>query len=64
MNTFPGQSFSNHICKQLLHDLKEARRYWKLKEEAQDKLLGELSLEELIDLLQDKTTNTNTTREI
>jgi hypothetical protein len=25
--------------KQLLHDLKEARRYWKLKEEAQDRTL-------------------------
>jgi hypothetical protein len=24
-------------CKQLLNDLKEARRYWKLKEEAQDR---------------------------
>jgi hypothetical protein len=26
-------------CKQLLNDLKEARRYWKLKEEAQDRTL-------------------------
>jgi hypothetical protein len=26
-------------CKQLLDDLKEARRYWKLKEEAQDRTL-------------------------
>jgi hypothetical protein len=26
-------------CKQLLDDLKEARRYWKLKEEAQDHTL-------------------------
>jgi hypothetical protein len=26
-------------CKQLLDDLKEARRYWKLKEEAQDSTL-------------------------
>jgi hypothetical protein len=30
---------------QLLDDLKEARRYWKLKEEAQVALFGELSLE-------------------
>jgi hypothetical protein len=39
---------------QLLDDLKETRRYWKLKEEAQDRTLGELSLEEAIDLSRDK----------
>jgi hypothetical protein len=33
--------------KQLLDDLKEKRRYWKLKEEA---LCGELALEEATDL--------------
>jgi hypothetical protein len=41
---------------QLLDDLQEARRYWKLKEEAQDRNLGELSSEEAVDLSQDKTT--------
>jgi hypothetical protein len=34
-----------------LDDLKEARRYWKLKEIA---LFGELSLEEDMDLSQDR----------
>jgi hypothetical protein len=43
-------------CKQLLDDLKEARRYWKLKEEAQDRTLRRthVSLEEAIDLSQDR----------
>jgi hypothetical protein len=36
--------------KQLLDDLKEKRRYWKLKEEALDRLNGELALEEATDL--------------
>jgi hypothetical protein len=39
---------------QLLDDLKETRRYWKLKEEAQDRTFGELSLEEAMDLSQDR----------
>jgi hypothetical protein len=39
--------------KQLLDDLKEARRYWKLKEAAQIALFGELSLEEAMVLSQD-----------
>jgi hypothetical protein len=34
-----------------LDDLKEARRCWKLKEEAQDR---ELSLEEVMDLPQER----------
>jgi ABC-type transporter Mla MlaB component len=37
-----------------LDGLKEARRYWKLKEEAQIALFGELSLEEAMDLWQDR----------
>jgi hypothetical protein len=37
--------------KQLLDDLKEKRRYWKLKEEALDRSYGELTLEEAMDLL-------------
>jgi hypothetical protein len=37
-------------CKQLLDDLKEKRRYWKLKEEALDRTLWELSLEEATNL--------------
>jgi hypothetical protein len=36
--------------KQLLDYLKENRRYWKLKEEALDRPLGELALEEATDL--------------
>jgi hypothetical protein len=40
--------------KQLLDDLKEARRYWKLKEEPRIALFGELSLEEAMDLSQDR----------
>jgi hypothetical protein len=36
-----------------LDDLKEARRYWKLQEEAQDRTFGELRLEEVTDLSQD-----------
>jgi hypothetical protein len=37
--------------KQLLDDLKEKRRYWKLKEEALDCTYGELALEGATDLL-------------
>jgi hypothetical protein len=38
-----------------LDDLKEARRYWKLKEEAQDRAhFGELILEEAMDLSQNR----------
>jgi hypothetical protein len=38
-----------------LDDLKEARRYWKLKEEAQDRTLWRThSLEEAMDLPQDR----------
>jgi hypothetical protein len=36
--------------KQLLDDIKEKRRYWKLKEEALDRMCGELALEEATDL--------------
>jgi hypothetical protein len=36
--------------KQLLYDLKEKKRYWKLKEEALDRTCGELALEEATDL--------------
>jgi hypothetical protein len=36
--------------KQLLDDLKEKRRYWKLKEETLDRPCGELALEEATDL--------------
>jgi hypothetical protein len=32
--------------KQLLDDIKEKKRYWKLKEEALDRTCGELALEE------------------
>jgi hypothetical protein len=40
ISTFPRQSLSKNRCnsKQLLDDLKEARRYWQL-EEAQDRTL-------------------------
>jgi len=37
--------------KQLLDDLKEKKRYQKLKEEAPDAFCGELTLEEAMDLL-------------
>jgi hypothetical protein len=42
--------------KQLLDDLKEARRYWKLKQEAQVRTLWRthVSLEEAMDLSQDR----------
>jgi hypothetical protein len=40
--------------KQLLDDLKEARRYWKLKGKVRIALFGELSFEEAMDLLQDR----------
>jgi hypothetical protein len=36
--------------KQLVDDLKEARGYWKLKEEGQIALCGELALEKAMDL--------------
>jgi hypothetical protein len=36
--------------KQLLHDLKKKRRYWKLKEEALMALCGERDLEEAMDV--------------
>jgi hypothetical protein len=36
--------------KQLLDDLKETRGYWKLKEETLDHTLGELTLEEIMEL--------------
>jgi hypothetical protein len=56
ISTFWGQRLSKNRCngKQLLDDLKEARRYWKLKEEAQDRTLWELSLKEVMDLSQDR----------
>jgi hypothetical protein len=37
-------------CKQPLDDFKETRRYWKLKAEALDRALGEVFLEEAVDL--------------
>jgi hypothetical protein len=37
-------------CKKLMDDLKENRGYWKLKEEALDRTLWKLALEEAIDL--------------
>jgi hypothetical protein len=37
-------------CRQLLDDLKEKRGYFKLKEEALDCILGEITLEEAVDL--------------
>jgi hypothetical protein len=37
-----------------LNDLKEARRYWKLKEKLRITLFGELSLEEAMDLSEDR----------
>jgi hypothetical protein len=37
-----------------LDDLKEARKYWKLKEALKIALFGELSLEEATDLSQDR----------
>jgi hypothetical protein len=39
---------------QLLDDLKETRRYWKLKRKLKIALFGELSLEEAIDLSRDR----------
>jgi hypothetical protein len=39
---------------QLLDDLQETRRYWKLKEEVKIALFGELSLEEAMDLSRDR----------
>jgi hypothetical protein len=41
-------------CKQLLDDLKKARRYWKLKEEARITLFAELSMEEAMNLSEDR----------
>jgi hypothetical protein len=39
---------------QLLDDLKETRRYWKLRRKPKIALFGELSLEEAIDLSRDR----------
>jgi hypothetical protein len=36
--------------KQVIYDLKEMRKYWKLKEEAMDPISGKLPLEETTDL--------------
>jgi hypothetical protein len=41
-------------CKQLLDDLKEVRRYWKLKEEAQDRTFWRTQFGRAMDLLQDR----------
>jgi hypothetical protein len=41
-------------CKQLLDDLKEARRCWKLKEEAQDRTLCRTHFEKAMDLSQNR----------
>jgi hypothetical protein len=41
-------------CKQLLDDVKEKRRYWKLKEEAQDRFYDELAVEEGVDISQER----------
>jgi hypothetical protein len=43
--------------KQLLDDLKEKRRYWKLKEEALIAPCGDLALEETTDLSLDRLQN-------
>jgi hypothetical protein len=40
--------------KQLLDDLKEARIYWKSKDEFRMALFGELNLEEAMDVSQDR----------
>jgi hypothetical protein len=43
--TIIGTRRRRRRCKQLLDDLKEARRYWKLKEEAQDRTLWRTQFE-------------------
>ena len=42
-----GKGIRGGRCRQLLDDLKEKRRYWNLKEEAQIALSGELSWKSL-----------------
>ena len=49
-----GKRRRDRRCKHILEDLQEKRKYWKLKEEALDRTLWELALEEAIDLLQDR----------
>jgi predicted nucleic acid-binding Zn-ribbon protein len=44
--------------KQLLDDIKEARRYWKLKEELRIALFGDIRLEDAMDLSQDRLLDT------
>jgi hypothetical protein len=41
-------------CKQLLDDVKETRRYRKLKEETLDRFYEELVVEEAVDMSQDR----------
>jgi hypothetical protein len=62
--SFPSNSLPKHFtegkiqvrkrrgrrCKQLLDDVKEKRRYWKLKKEALDRFCDELALEEAVDM--------------
>jgi len=43
--------------KLLLGDLKEARACWKLKDEALDRALGELALEDTLDLSKHRLQN-------
>jgi hypothetical protein len=45
-----GTGRQGRRCKQLLDNLKETRRYWKLKEEALDLTFGALALEEAVTL--------------
>lgn len=37
-------------CKQLLEDLKDRKRYWKLNEEARDSTEWRTALEDIVDL--------------
>jgi hypothetical protein len=59
IGTFPGQSLFKNRFKQLLDDPKEARRYWKLKEEAQDHTLWRTQFRRGYGPVARQTTNTS-----
>jgi hypothetical protein len=58
ISTFPGQSLPKNICKQLLDNLKEARRRCKLKVEIQDRTLWRTRLGRGYGPVARQTTNT------
>jgi hypothetical protein len=47
-----GKRRRGRRCKHIFKDLKEKKRYWKLKKEALDRTLCELSLQEAMGFLR------------